>query len=93
MCRVSVSLQPLGCRRAEPVAAGGQHRHRGLPHSPGHAERLHHGVQGDVAKPVWESSDGDFIGLVFDFFFFMMNLPVDPAVLGPRTQPADEEGV
>lgn len=30
---------------------------------------------------------------VFDFFFFLMNLPVDPAVLGPRTQPADEEGV
>lgn len=61
--RVSVSLQPLGCRRAEPVAAGGQHRHRGVPHSPGHAERLHHGLQGDVAKPVGESSDGDVIGI------------------------------
>ena len=48
LCVFPCSLQPHGGWRVEPVSAGGQHRYRGVSDRPGHAEHLHHGLQGNT---------------------------------------------
>lgn len=42
------SLQSLRCRRVESVIAGGKHCYWSVPDRPGHAEYLHHGIQGNT---------------------------------------------
>lgn len=40
------SVLSYGSRREQPVSAGGQRVHRGLPDCAGHTQHLHHGIQG-----------------------------------------------
>lgn len=84
---VFVSLQPLRCRCVKSVIAGGQYCHWSVFDGPGHAQHLHHGLQGD------EQLTCHVLMLYQIFTSFRLVFVTDAAVLGPRPQSSHEEGL
>lgn len=81
------SVLSYGSRREQPVSAGGQRVHRGLPDCAGHTQHLHHGIQGSSCdRQAIKTRD-----ILHLNHILVGSSPSDAAYFRSRSQPPDEE--